>query len=693
MALKYPDRLESNNPAAYGIVKAVEVAGHKTVATVADLYTLADPILSDSKSNANNDAIGQEWYVRDQACLYRLISWADRKQASGWQKINTDIELVEKIDNHINDKDNPHEVTKAQVGLGNVDNTADIDKPVSNAVQEQLDTKFGEADLATGTITNTITFRDKTGGTLLDSVEIPGATDSKAGLLSATDKAKIDTLDETYVKQSDLGVSVPQLDESGKVPASQLPTYVDDVLEGTLVSTTEFTLNEGQQGEVKQSGVVYVDTTTNKSYRWSGSQYVMTGSDLALGETSSTAYTGDKGKANRDAINSLPSNIIIGHGGFTANKNNVTTSIQYVSKTGLNYGTQKTLEHTIPVATTTTAGVMSAQDKVTLDSALQQSDLDKFNQGVSGSYVSKKTTEDFVGDLNTLQDEAAVYRIGSRAENKPREGNGGTLYVSGSKAKSLFTQIMVFDNDGEIWTRAAQSTNWSNWYKLIRTEDTLNYIKHLPESGGMYMTYDEMLAAVNAESELSDDTITGYGVNQASKIMTVTYLDDRWNNLVKATIIQTVSGGMVQQYWFDPFQIQVRERKYPFTSNQWTDLVVMTPGTYGDGTRAGLMTPEDKEKLDLIDFNTTVNENSGAVTATINPNDFVIFGECTSLNITLADDLEGKTSEYTFQFTSGDQSTVLTLPTNIQWIGSNQILPNTTYQVSIQNNIAVMGGF
>lgn len=692
MALKYPDRLESNNPAAYGIVKAVEVAGHKTVATVADLYTLADPILSDSKSNTNDDAIGQEWYVRDQACLYRLISWANRKQASGWQKINTDIELVEKIDNHINDKDNPHEVTKAQVGLGNVDNTADIDKPVSNAVQEQLDTKFGEANLGTGTITNTITFRDKTGGTLLDSVIIPGATDSEAGLLSAADKTKIDTLDETYVRQSDLGVSVPQLDESGKVPASQLPTYVDDVLEGTLVSSTEFTLNEGQQGEVKQSGVVYVDTTTNKSYRWSGSQYVMTGSDLALGETSSTAYAGDKGKANRDAINSLPSNIIIGHGGFTANETNVTTSIQYVSKTGLNYGTQKTLEHTIPVATATTAGVMSAQDKVTLDSALQQSDLDDFNQGVSSSYVSKKTTEDFVGDLNTLQDEAAVYRIGGSATHKPRERNGGTLYVSGSKEKSLLTQILIFDDDGEIWTRA-KSANWSDWYKLIRTEDTLNYIKHLPESGGMYETYNEMLEAVNAESEIQDDTITGYGINVAPKIMTVTYLDDRYNNIVKSTIIQTVTGGQITQYWIDPFNFLVREKKFPLSSNTWTELIPLTPGCYGDKNNVGMITPADKQKLDsIVEFNTTVN-NDGVTTATIEPNDFVIFGEVTSLNITLADDLEGKTSEYTFQFTSGDQSTVLTLPTNIQWIGSNQILPNTTYQVSIQNNIAVMGGF
>ena len=83
---------------------------------------------------------------------------------------------------------------------------------------------------------------------------------------------------------------VAELDANGHVPASQLPSYVDDVLEGTL-STFPAT------GE---TGKIYVDTATNISYRWSGSQYVKVASDLALGETSSTAYAGDKGKAAYD---------------------------------------------------------------------------------------------------------------------------------------------------------------------------------------------------------------------------------------------------------------------------------------------------------------------------------------------------------------------------------------------------------
>lgn len=81
--------------------------------------------------------------------------------------------------------------------------------------------------------------------------------------------------------------------ENGKVPASQLPSYVDDVLE--YASTSAFPAT----GE---NGKIYVATDTNRTYRWGGSAYVEISESLALGETASTAYPGNKGKANADAI-------------------------------------------------------------------------------------------------------------------------------------------------------------------------------------------------------------------------------------------------------------------------------------------------------------------------------------------------------------------------------------------------------
>lgn len=100
---------------------------------------------------------------------------------------------------------------------------------------------------------------------------------------------------EAQVKRSEMGVAsgVATLDTSGKVPSSQLPSYVDDVLE--YASKSAFPA-------VGESGKIYVDKTTNITYRWSGSSYVEISPSLALGETSSTAYAGDKGKQNADNI-------------------------------------------------------------------------------------------------------------------------------------------------------------------------------------------------------------------------------------------------------------------------------------------------------------------------------------------------------------------------------------------------------
>lgn len=73
----------------------------------------------------------------------------------------------------------------------------------------------------------------------------------------------------------------------GKIPSSQLPSYVDDVIEKPTRS--EFP-------EPGESGKIYVAQDTNITYRWSGTGYVEISESLALGETAQTAFRGDHGK-------------------------------------------------------------------------------------------------------------------------------------------------------------------------------------------------------------------------------------------------------------------------------------------------------------------------------------------------------------------------------------------------------------
>lgn len=93
------------------------------------------------------------------------------------------------------------------------------------------------------------------------------------------------------ISQKGVANGVAELDENGLVPSSQLPSYVDDVLE--YDTKTDFPTN----GE---SGKIYIATDTNLQYRWTGTQYIEISSSLALGETSSTAYRGDRGKIAYD---------------------------------------------------------------------------------------------------------------------------------------------------------------------------------------------------------------------------------------------------------------------------------------------------------------------------------------------------------------------------------------------------------
>lgn len=149
-----------------------------------------------------------------------------------------------------------------------------------------------------------------------------------------------------------------ELDSTGKVPAAQLPSYVDDVLEFST---------KAQFPQTGETGKIYVAKDTNLTYRWTGTQYLEISQSLALGETPSTAYPGDKGKANRNALNSMPTKLTSYLTPTTSTGELVKINYKYAAKDGLNYGPLQDDNIDIPSATTTNAGAMSAMDKGRLD--------------------------------------------------------------------------------------------------------------------------------------------------------------------------------------------------------------------------------------------------------------------------------------------------------------------------------------
>lgn len=89
---------------------------------------------------------------------------------------------------------------------------------------------------------------------------------------------------------------IATLDDNGKIPSNQLPSYLDDVIEGIMSKDGQTFTDDNFEIVVPESGKIYIDINTNITYRWSGTIFSRIGSDLALGETMSTAYRGDRGK-------------------------------------------------------------------------------------------------------------------------------------------------------------------------------------------------------------------------------------------------------------------------------------------------------------------------------------------------------------------------------------------------------------
>ena len=231
----------------------------------------------------------------------------------------------------------------------------------------------------------------------------PGADYTKeSSWILIGDTSELNSKVQQFINSKGAPNGLASLNESGIIPSAQLPSYVDDVIEVDTFSNLPGT------GE---SGKIYIVQDTNLTYRWSGTDYVEISKSLALGETSSTAYSGDKGKATTDKLNRIPDKLITD----TVNVNqstteavlNFTTYRQEAQQVGRN-----TL--TITSATISQAGLMSSSDKTKLDGLKDQagitSDIDAVQTNLETHINNKsnphKVTKDQVGlgNVNNTSD-------------------------------------------------------------------------------------------------------------------------------------------------------------------------------------------------------------------------------------------------------------------------------------------------
>lgn len=234
---------------------------------------------------------------------------------------------------------------------GQIEDLKEADSNLSNRIDDlddKIDKEIADREAEIDRIENKFDgVTDKLEEALQKEIE-----DRKAGDTTITNSLN------AFISTKGQPSGLAELDSTGKVPAAQLPSYVDDVLEFST---------KAQFPQTGETGKIYVAKDTNLTYRWTGTQYLEISQSLALGETPSTAYSGDKGKANRDALNSMPTKITSYLTPTTSTGELVKINYKYAAKDGLNYGPLQDDNIDIPSATTTNAGAMSAIDKGRLD--------------------------------------------------------------------------------------------------------------------------------------------------------------------------------------------------------------------------------------------------------------------------------------------------------------------------------------
>ena len=325
------------------------------------------------------------------------------------------------------------------------------------------------------------------------------ATQSVDGLMSSTDKTKLDGIATgatanvgtiTGIKMNgaskgtsgvvDLGTvltshqdisgklntslkgaanGLAELDANGKVPSSQLPSYVDDVLEYAGIANFPAT------GE---SDKIYIDTATNITYRWGGTEYVPIGSDLAIGETSSTAYRGDRGKIAYDHASAKGSAFSSGLYKITTNAQGHVTAAAAVQKsdiTGLGIPGSDT---TYSAATQSADGLMSSTDKTKLDGIATGANNYTHPSHTAKSSGLYKVTVDNQGHVTAASavEKSDITALGIPGSNTDTTYDEATTSDAGLMSAADKTKLDGIDAGANAYTHPSHTAKSSGLYKV-----------------------------------------------------------------------------------------------------------------------------------------------------------------------------------------------------------------------------------
>lgn len=489
---------------------------------------------------------------------------------------------------------------------GQIEDLKEADSNINNRIDDlddKIDKEIADREAEIDRIENKFDgVTDKLEDALQKEIE-----DRKAGDTTITNSLN------AFISTKGQPSGLAELDSTGKVPAAQLPSYVDDVLEYST---------KAQFPQIGETGKIYVSKDTNLTYRWTGTQYLEISQSLALGETPSTAYSGDKGKVNRDALNSMPTKLTSYLTPTTSTGELVKINYKYAARDGLNYGPLQDDNIDIPSATTTNAGAMSAIDKGRLDDL-----YDEFGSIENPGDKLDSLPNNLVTGLDATSRNASTVTINYKQSDLSAASNSYANPITKSQTIPAATQsaagvMTATDKQNLDVNIPNRITNLDN-----RVTTEVDRLEELIESSSSEITNDlnvEIQARKDGDAQLQtniNNLESTMNTELAKKVGKVTVAGS--GNAVTTASISgdtlTLTKGATYNNYVHPAGSAPSKASgfYKFSTDSTSHVASVTavaksditalgiPGqdtTYGNATQStsGLMSAADKTKLDGI---------------------------------------------------------------------------------------------
>lgn len=336
-----------------------------------------------------------------------------------------------------------------------------------------------------------------------------------------------------------------ELDGNGKVPASQLPSYVDDVMDayatytvsptGVLQNIQLYADAEHETPIVGERDKIYVNVTPGEvsyQFRWSGSQFIHIDSNaIIIGDITGTAYDGGKGKAMENVVNSMPNNLLSTFQLDQSDVNNITISLTGVEKSGGKYIESTLADITITPATNTVAGLMTGAEKIAINETLPDAINDEKVARENAVKELKAKDTELQGNIDSL--ETALNADITELRSTILKVNDKVGLTEGNEMPDLSSTNYLADSPSAI---SAAVTLDEQIGKLSRNENELWYgvkfdLANSSSPDGVRTGNMEMHKTLPIQSKMRGCTINN--VNNVKKYLKA----DDWTKWEDGTVI------------------------------------------------------------------------------------------------------------------------------------------------------------